>query len=372
MKIGFFTDNFPPRLGGVATYSYQLPYFLKQIRPEIIVEVFVFDKLYGQNLPDRDDVDIKIWRYPKSSVWRTGKIIFGAIKNGRFDAVQATTFFPVGFWVALFAKIFRVKSCLTVYGTEVVTSRGSLMTRIVKYLTLIIFDVIAAFSRSTKELMFGRYKMNSDKVAVIYPSISPLPSEISYNIREKFQINQDDFVVLFVGRLVARKGALDLIKAVGLTGDEKIKLILAGGGERNDLEKYVQEHNLAGRIFFAGDVPHEEILNYYQAAQIFSMPSFFDESQGDIEGLGIVYLEAQILGLPVVGTSSGGIPEAISDGVSGFVVEPRDIGALAGKIKLLKDDKELYQKMSRQAVDFVKANFNWERNITQHLNLWLN
>ncbi|OGY48537.1 MAG: hypothetical protein A3B89_00450 [Candidatus Buchananbacteria bacterium RIFCSPHIGHO2_02_FULL_40_13] len=366
MKIGYFTDNFPPRIGGVATYSFELPYYFKKLRPESEIEVIVFDRQLNPDQPISIS-GVKISRFPKNSVWQTGKIIFKIIKNSHFDVVQATTFFPVGFWVALLAKIFKVKSCLTIYGTEAVTHYGSFLTKAVKYLTLLMFDEIAAFSQSTKKLMLDRQQLNKRKISVIYPAISELDSERIYDVRDKFELAADDFVVLFVGRLVARKGALDLIKAVALTGDEKIKLILAGGGEQDQLEQYVKDNNLAKQIFFAGNIPHEGILNYYQAAQVFSMPSFFDKNKGDIEGLGIVYLEAQINGLPVIGTDSGGIPEAIADKVSGFVVPARDINALADKIKLLKNDQELYQKMSQQAVDFVKREFNWQKNIDQHL-----
>src|SRR3989338_10409433 len=108
MKIGYFTDNFPPRIGGVATYSFELPYYFKKLKPASEIEVIVFDR---QLNPDQQVIipGVKISRFPKNSVFKIGWLIFNQIKNGRFDVVQATTFFPVGFWVALTAKIFRIK-----------------------------------------------------------------------------------------------------------------------------------------------------------------------------------------------------------------------------------------------------------------------
>ncbi|MDO8669444.1 MAG: glycosyltransferase family 4 protein [Candidatus Buchananbacteria bacterium] len=368
MKIGYFTDNFPPRIGGVATYSFQLPYFFKKIHSEAEVEVFVF----GSGIRPENAGDLKIDLLPQKSIFSLAVNIFKIIKNGNFDAVHTTTFFPVGFFVALFAKLFKVKSCLTVYGTEVVTTSGSLITKIVQSFTLRLIDKILAFSSSTKNLMLKRHKMAENKVKVIYPGISQLELSRSYDVREKFNIQPDDFVVLFVGRLVERKGALDLIKAIGQLPDNNIKLILVGGGDRQELENYVKENNLSSSIIFAGAVKREEILNYYKSAQVFSMPSFFDAKNDDVEGLGIVYLEAQISGLPVLGTSSGGIPEAIGANKSGFVVEPRDISALSNKIKLLKTDKDLYEKMSQRAVDFVSRNFSWQKNIESHFNIYQN
>lgn len=366
MKIGYFTDNFPPRIGGVATYSFELPYFLKKFHPDIGVEVFVF----GQDVK-RDNIgDLKIKQFSKKSVFNLAINIFMIIKDGNFDVVHTTTFFPVGFFVVLFAKLFRIKSYLTVYGTEVVTTRGSLITKIVQSLTLKLVHKILAFSESTKKLMLKRHKLVESKIQVIYPGISDLELSHVYNVKEKFNIEAGDFVVLFVGRLVERKGAFDLIKAVEKLKDHHVKLILVGGGDRKELENYVKENNISNQIIFTGAVKREEILNYYKAAQVFSMPSFFDSSKDDVEGLGIVYLEAQINSLPVIGTSSGGIPEAIADGQSGFIIEPRDVAALADKIGLLKSDHDLYKKMSQQAEDFVKGEFNWQKNINQHLTVY--
>jgi len=364
MKIGYFTDNFPPRIGGVATYSFELPYFMKKLNPEMEVNVFVFGKEDGE-----EDINgFRVYRFRKISVFHTGRTIFRIIKAGKFDIVHATTLFPVGFFVAIFSKLFGTRSFLTVYGTEGITSHGSLITRAVKYLTFFLIDQIFPFSQSTSRLMLRKYRMiNKKKTKVIRPCISQLALEKKYNVREKFNIDQGGFLILFVGRLVERKGALDLIKAVEETADKKVKLILVGGGEQGVLAAYGSEHNLTNQVYFAGSVEREEILNYYQAAQVFSMPSFFDKTKDDIEGLGIVYLEAQINGLPVIGTKSGGIPEAIEDNKTGFVVEPRDVSALAEKIKLLKEDRELYQTMSKRAVEFVKKEFDWQKNISQHL-----
>jgi|TARA_Y100000031_G_scaffold157149_1_gene216770 glycosyltransferase involved in cell wall biosynthesis len=341
-----------------------MPYFMKKLNPEMDVRVFVFGEEKGE-----EEIDgLKIYRFKKISALNTGKIIFRIIKDGNFDVIHATTLFPVAFFVTVFSKLFRIRSFLTVYGTEGMTVRGSLITRTVKYLTFILMNGIFPFSQSTNRLMLKRYRLiNKNKSKVAYPCISKSAPQKKLDVRKKFNIDQDDFLVLFVGRLVERKGALDLIKAVEKTADQKIKLILVGGGEQDQMAAYVAKHNLTNQVYFAGSVEREEILNYYQAAQVFSMPSFFDKTRDDIEGLGIVYLEAQINGVPVIGTRSGGIPEAIDSNKSGFIVEPRDISALAEKIKLLRQDKELYQVMSKRAVEFVKKEFNWQKNISQHL-----
>ena len=279
MKIAYFTDNFPPRLGGVATYSFEMPRHFKKIMPEMDIEIFVF----GQEDKEESIDGLKIFRIKKKSLFDEGAKIFNIIRKGKYDIAHGTTFFPIGFFVSCFSRLFGVKPFQTVYGTETVTSQGRLITRIVKFLTLILNQKTFAFSESTKRLTLNRYKINPEKIQVIYPAISKREPSNIYNVRKKFNLASDDFVVLFVGRLVERKGALDLIKAVEQTADGKIKLILVGGGESlTEFQEYVNQRGLAGRIFFTGAVPYEEVENYYRSAQLFSMPSFFNKSSEDI------------------------------------------------------------------------------------------
>ena len=90
------------------------------------------------------------------------------------------------------------------------------------------------------------------------------------------------------------------------------------------------------------------------------MPSKYLKSEGDIEGLGIVYIEAQYFGLPVIGTNSGGIPEAIDQGKSGFVIDEGDVAGLAEKILYLKNNKNIYNNFSIRAKAFANEKFDWD------------
>src|SRR3989339_2088448 len=112
MKIIFFTDNFPPRLGGVATYSWELPYNLQKLHPELSVEVYAF----GQQSGLEDKEGLKVIRLKKASLWANGWRVWQIIRQERPQVVHSTTFFPLGFFVVLAAKMFNIKSALTVYG----------------------------------------------------------------------------------------------------------------------------------------------------------------------------------------------------------------------------------------------------------------
>jgi colanic acid/amylovoran biosynthesis glycosyltransferase len=165
-------------------------------------------------------------------------------------------------------------------------------------------------------------------------------------------------IVLFVGRLVEKKGCEYLIKAMEKIQVEfpEVKLIIVGDGVlRFSLE------DLARRTLksyqFMGSQSSENIRELMNKSQIFCVPSVTAES-GDAEGFGIVFAEAQAMGLPVVSFSSGGIPEAVAHGESGFLVPERDTEGLAIHILHLLRDCELWHLFSKQGRERVCKLFN--------------
>lgn len=153
-------------------------------------------------------------------------------------------------------------------------------------------------------------------------------------------------VVLFVGRLVEKKGCEYLIRAMAKVQASRpdIELVLIGDGPlRNDLETLA-----AGQLRkyrFLGVQPPEMVKQWMSQATIFSVPSITAES-GDTEGLGVVFAEAQAMGTPVVSSLSGGIPEVVFDGNTGFLAAEKDWESLARHITILLDDPELWQRFS--------------------------
>jgi len=142
--------------------------------------------------------------------------------------------------------------------------------------------------------------------------------------------------ILFVGGLRKIKGVKYLIMAMGhvLKKTTDVELTIVGDGPQlGFLKRLVQSLNIQGYIRFVGRVEHEEIPMYMIRSDIFVLPSLY-------EGLPNVIIEALAMGLPVIATRVGGVPEIIQDGVNGYLVEPRDVLNLANKIcLLLLDDK---------------------------------
>lgn len=154
---------------------------------------------------------------------------------------------------------------------------------------------------------------------------------------------------LFVGRLVEKKGCGNLFQAMKQVNAKypDIKLNVIGNGcLKEDLEAFAREEKL--NIQFCGVLPPEIIQKYLKAALLLCMPSLRAKN-GDSEGLGIAILEAQAVGIPVVGTLHGGIPEAMEHGVTGLLSPERDPDALAANILTLLSDTALRTKMGLAA-----------------------
>ncbi len=372
-SIAFFSDNFPPRVGGVSTFSYQLAFYFHQYRPDLKVMMNVFDRkkyTFESSLP----MTFPLQRYRTPKRWQQFISTLRACWRCRkYDVFHVTTLFPEAGFVALACLLLGKKFFLTVYGTEVVTRRGSRLTKWLKRFALSCATAVLSFSKATAAAMHQQFPLTKIKTVVIYPGIQQPKVTNRATLRSRIGFADDDIVVLFVGRFVKRKGAADLIQAIALCSNKKIKALLVGNGEEMaELRQLTTELNLDDRIIFTGSVPFETVGDYYQASDIFTMPSFFESGEEDVEGLGLVYLEAQSLGLPVIGTTSGGIPEAIADGRSGYVIPERDVARLAECIRILSTNKDLYEKMSENARIFVKESFSWMQTVEGHEKIYSN
>ena len=113
-------------------------------------------------------------------------------------------------------------------------------------------------------------------------------------------------------------------------------------------------------MYFTGPVPQAELLAHYAAGDVFAMPCRTRRAGLDVEGLGIVYLEASAAGLPVVGGDSGGAPDAILDGETGYVVGGRDVQALAGRLTALLLDPAHAKAMGEKGRAWVERDWNWD------------
>lgn len=174
--------------------------------------------------------------------------------------------------------------------------------------------------------------------------------------------------ILFVGRLIERKGAAYLLEAHALLLKQgrKVKLTIVGSGMLLEtLRAKASELDTTGAVEFLTNVGNDEIASVYSSSTVFVLPAIVD-SKGDTEGLGVVLVEALSFGLPVVASNVGGIPDVIRDGETGLLVEEKNPEALAQAIGRLLDNSALAEELVRKGQDHIEKRFSWPV-VTNHL-----
>ncbi|GAA2727950.1 glycosyltransferase family 4 protein [Streptomyces nogalater] len=170
-------------------------------------------------------------------------------------------------------------------------------------------------------------------------------------------------VVVCVSRLVPRKGQDTLIQAMPriLAAEPDTVLLIVGGGPyERDLRRLARETGVAGSVRFTGAVPWPELPAHYGAGDVFAMPCRTRRGGLDVEGLGIVYLEASATGLPVVAGDSGGAPDAVLDGETGWVVRGGEPEEAADRIVTLLQDPGLRRRMGERGRRWVEEKWRWD------------
>ena len=170
-------------------------------------------------------------------------------------------------------------------------------------------------------------------------------------------------VVVCVSRLVPRKGQDTLILAMPrilASEPETVLLIVGGGPYEKELRGLAQETGVADSVRFTGAVPWSELPAHYGAGDVFAMPCRTRRGGLDVEGLGIVYLEASATGLPVVAGDSGGAPDAVLDGETGWVVRGGSAEDAADRIVALLGDAELRRRMGERGREWVEERWRWD------------
>ncbi|GGT31147.1 MULTISPECIES: glycosyltransferase family 4 protein [Streptomyces] len=170
-------------------------------------------------------------------------------------------------------------------------------------------------------------------------------------------------VVVCVSRLVPRKGQDTLIlamPAILAQVPDAVLLIVGGGPYAKELKRLAEETGVGDSVRFTGPVPWDELPAHCGAGDVFAMPCRTRRGGLDVEGLGIVFLEASATGLPVVAGDSGGAPDAVLDGETGWVVRGGSVEESADRIVTLLRDPELRQRMGERGRAWVEEKWRWD------------
>jgi phosphatidylinositol alpha-1,6-mannosyltransferase len=216
--------------------------------------------------------------------------------------------------------------------------------------------------------LVARLGVPPERIRIVYPGVDAarFGSDVDATEVPTRLTSKPNPTLLSVGRLQRRKGHDIVIGAVALLRADfpTLQYVIAGDGqERGRLEALVHEHGLEQHVSFLGAVSDDQLPGLYAACDIFLMPTRQDGP--DVEGFGIVFLEAAASGKPAIGGRNGGVPEAIAEGETGLLVEGHDCGELAHAIRTLASSPTLRATMGAAGRRRVLQSFTWDRAARQ-------
>ena len=282
-------------------------------------------------------------------------------------------------YISYLMKIKRDKKIIiTSHGNDILNKRLKELTS----LALRNADKIIVRSNFMKALVSSQFSIKKSNIYICVDGVQLEEYEVKESrseLRNELNLDQEVFIILSVGLLnLIRKGYDLILKSIKELKDkynlntDNIKYILIGASNpkvQNWLKNLAKIHNLEKNFEILVDLPNNLRNKYYKASDIFVMPSRDLRERGSIEGFGRVFIEAAYYSLPSIGSNTGGIPDTIEDGKTGFLIN--NFNELVEKIKLLYQNESLRKNMGKTAYDRVIKKFTWELIYNQHLNVFL-
>lgn len=376
------TLDFPPKMGGVAEYYHQL--CTRMPKNSIVVvapyqngcEEFdnrqpypiIRSKKLTSIVSSMQKSRTKKLPGLKTLSWMTlSKHIVPIIRAHRVELLHIGQILPLGTVALQIKKQTGVPFLLYAHGMDItvpakISRKKLLLKRIINS-----SDIIIANSYFTHDQLIA-LGAEQHKIYVIQPCpcidvIEPLETS-RRKILKDWRL-EGKKIILSVGRLVERKGFDMVIEAMPkiLTAVPSAQYIIAGDGpDKKRLQEKIYSKKLGEHIQLVGKVGDDQLAALYDMSEIFVMPSRMLPN-GDVEGFGIVYLEANAYGTPVIGGRSGGIPEAILDKKTGLLVDPNDKNEIAEKILFMLKNPNYANRLGMQGMQRVAENFSWDDQV---------
>ncbi len=233
---------------------------------------------------------------------------------------------------------------------------GAAQKRVIRFVLDRMTRIIALSATWKADL--GKITSNKNVSVIFNPVILP-PAPARHDNTDANQM------ILFLGRLGVRKGSFDLLEAFRITLDThpEAKLVMGGDGDIEGAKTLARKLGVADSVLFPGWIGADQRELLFAEACVYTLPSYH-------EGLPMGILEAMAAGLPVVSTCVGGIPEAVENGVEGYIVEPGAVARLADALSSLLSDANLRMRMGRAAREKVENSFSASRTLPKLENLY--
>lgn len=300
------------------------------------------------------------FKYNPLIIWQLSKLL----RQENPDILH-THLFHADFLGRVLGKLARVPIIISTHHNTYI---GGRMRDFLMRLTNFFSSLDIAVAKTVRESIIKRGIAIKEKIVIIYNGVNfeRFTERDKSDSRRELSIPKDCKVIVSVGRLHKQKGYIYLIDAMRgvVDNQEDTKLYILGEGkERVILEKRIKENNLDNHIHLVGNV--KNVNDYLRAADIFVMPSLW-------EGFSLVAVEAAYTKLPIVGTSTGILPEIIKEGENGFLVESGNPKVLAEKIKyVLELPEEKRKEIGKNSCKTVEEKFSIKRMASEYEKLYL-
>lgn len=362
-RILLVTNDFPPRRGGIQSYLEQFVRRLVSAGDELTV--------YAPRWKGAPDYDraapFVVVRHPGTLMLPEPGVdrrMRGLIRERGIETVWFGAAAPLALLASRARSAGAARVVASTHGHEVgwsmLPGARSALRRIGADT-----DVITYVSRYTRDRFASAFGPDA-RLEHLPPGVDTecfRPDPLARaELRERYRLG-DRPTTVCVSRLVARKGQDMLIRAMPeirrrVAGAALV--IVGGGPDADNLHKLAQHCGVAADVVFTGGIPAAELPGHYAMADVFAMPCRTRGAGLDVEGLGIVFLEAAAAGVPVVAGRSGGAPETVRDGETGRVVNGRAHEEIVDAIADLLSDPDRARLMGQAGRDWISRDWNWQ------------
>lgn len=356
MRTLVVTNDFPPRPGGIQAFVHSLA--SRQPDGEIVVYAPAWKGAASFDAAQ----PFPVVRHPTSLMLPTPDVLRRARSIAAAEGCDRVWFGAAAPLGLLAPRLGLSRAVASTHGHEV----GWAMLPGAR-------QVLSRIGRGVDVVTYlGDYTRSRLAAAVPASKLERLPSGVDtalfrpgcggQEVRARHGLS-DRPVVVCVSRLVPRKGQDVLIRAlpsVQAAVPGAALLLVGGGPDAARLNRLAAEHGVADDVVLTGSVPWEELPAHYDAGDVFAMPCRTRRAGLEVEGLGIVFLEASATGLPVVAGRSGGSPDAVLDGETGVVVDGTSVAAVAAEVGALLADRDRAAAMGAAGRDWVEREWRWD------------
>jgi phosphatidylinositol alpha-1,6-mannosyltransferase len=359
-------DYFPPQVGGISTMMWELCAHLGPERVSCLVGLLP-PKLVDSSMPESDITihrsHLPFARSPLCKLAALATTWPRVLLPNRPDLLQFATC-DDAYWGIWLRRMLGLPYVVYAHGNDVLSAAASHWTAPRRALR----GAAAVFANShyTADLLKSQIGTRTERVQVVHPGCDPQEFSPGEPDRTGFAhlpaLHDAGPVLLTVGNLVERKGHDLVIQCLPALRQSfpKLRYVIVGAGPHQPaLETLATELGVREAVCFAGRVPRSALPDFYRRCDVMVMPSRVRSAHHDVEGFGIVFVEANACGKPVIGGRSGGMTDAIRHGENGFVVEPGDTGHLMQHLRMVLADRELAARLGANGRRRVEAELSW-------------